>query len=360
MGAQFEKACRLSELMKATRQCANNVRWKESVQNYEDKALLKNYVLAKEIRKGTYKISPYIQFYVQEPKERLIHATRIRDRVWQRSMCNNGIYDDMTNGLIYDNAACQKGKGVDFAIERLREQLRRYFRKNQTNKGWAAHLDVRHYFPSTPHSAAKDTLRKRIHDPDFLRHVEAIVDSFSDSQQETKPDEFGQRGIHLGSQISQLIQLGTLDQIDHHLKERMHVQCYARYMDDFVIVDKSREHLMECVRYVEKSLHSIGLSLNKKSTVQPLEHGITYLRLHFKLTQSGKVVLRIDHKAITKERKKLRKLKELLDVGRVTIDDVRAQFGSWTTHIMRANTYGVRKQMNQYYLELFGEKPAVR
>lgn len=363
MAKQYENACRLSELMKATRQCAKNVRWKESVEAYEDKALLKNHTLAAEIKKETYKISPYIQFYVQEPKERLIHATRIRDRVWQRSMCNNGLYDDMTRGLIYDNAACQKGKGVDFAIDRMKEQMRRYYRQNHTNKGWAVHLDIHHYFPSTPQSVAKDTLRHRIRDPNLLRHAEAIVDSFEDTRTAEEIAESGYAGkcgIHLGSQMSQLIQLGNPDRIDHYLKEHMHVRYYARYMDDFIIIDSSRKHLMECINYVEASLWEMGLSLNEKSCVYRLEQGITYLHIHFKLTESGKVILRMDRKSISKERKKLRSLKALLGAGKISMDDVRAQYNSWTAHVKRTNSHGIRKQMSQYYSDLFGENPTVK
>lgn len=188
-------------------------------------------------------------------------------------MCNNGMYEDMTKGLIYDNAACQKGKGVDFAINRLKEQMRRYYQQNHTNTGWAAHLDIRHYFPSTPQSVAKETLQRQIRDPDFLRHAEAIVDGFEDTktaEEITASGYTGKCGIHLGNQMSQLIQMGNPDRIDH---------------------------------YMETSLRKMGLSLNKKSCVYPLEQGITYLHIHFKLTESGKVILRLDRKAIAKERK---------------------------------------------------------
>lgn len=362
MAEQFENACRLSELIKATGECARNVRWKESVEAYEDKTILKNHILSKEIQKETYKISPYIQFYVMEPKERLIHATRIRDRVWQRSMCNNGIYDDMTRGLIYDNAACQKEKGVDFTINRLKTHLYRYFSENKTNKGWAAHLDIRHYFPSTPHETAKDTIRKRVTDAEFVRQVETIIDSFTDMRPENEiaADPFGKRGIHLGCQMSQLIQLANLDQIDHYQKEHMHAKHYIRYMDDFILIDNSKEHLLECVEQVKKSAEALGLSLNEKSCVYPLEQGIVFLRLHFYLTESGKVIIRLDHHAIAKERKKLRQLKKLADEERITMEDVRIHYNSWTSHVKRANSYGVRKQMNNYYAELFGEKPNVK
>lgn len=360
MGQQFENACLLSELMKATRQCAKNVRWKASVVAYEDKALLKNYVLAKEIRKGSYEISSYIQFHVHEPKERLIHAARIRDRVWQRSMRNNGVYDDMTRGLLYENAACQVGKGTDFSVENLKKQLRRYYRRYNTNKGWAAHLDIRRYFPSTPHIVAKETLRQRIRDPDLLRHTEAIVDSFKDARTaEAIAQDPVRRGIYLGSEMSQLIQLGNLDRLDHYMKERMHVRYYDRYMDDFILVDNSKDHLMECVEYIETALHGMGLALNKKSSVFPLESGIKYLKRRFILTKTGKVIVLADRKEVAKERKKLRKLKGLLDKGRLTIADVQAHYEAWTANKKKANTRGLRKQMNRYYYGLFGEKPTV-
>lgn len=207
---------------------------------------------------------------------------------------------------------------------------------------------------------AKEALRQKIRDPDFLRHTEAIVDSFEDTRpaEELARDPV-KRGIYLGSQMSQLTQLGNPDRLDHYLKEHMHVLYYDRYMDDFIIIDNSREHLMECVTYIETALRDMGLTLNKKSSIFPLKNGIKYLKRRFVLTETGKVIVRVDQKEVSKEREKLRKLKGLLDEGKITMTDVRTHYEGWTANKKKANTRGLRRQMNQYYYELFGEKPSV-
>ena len=41
------------------------------------------------------------------------------------------------------------------------------------------------------------------------------------------------------------------------------------------------------------------------------------------------------------------------------MSDVQAHYEAWTANKKKANTRGLRKQMNRYYYGLFGEKPTV-
>ena len=43
----------------------------------------------------------------------------MKDRVFQKSMCENYLYKKMTKNLIYDNSACQIGEGVDFFQKKI-------------------------------------------------------------------------------------------------------------------------------------------------------------------------------------------------------------------------------------------------
>ena len=147
------------------------------------------------------------------------------------------------NSFIYDNLACQRGKGTTKAIERMKYHLRKYFLENHTNKGYYVKLDIHHYFQSTPHQKLKEIVAERIVQPDFQKRVFEIIDSFKDErpQEEISHDEFGERGIGLGSQCSQLLQLLYLDELDHLIKEKFHVAHYLRYMDDMIILVSSKE-----------------------------------------------------------------------------------------------------------------------
>ena len=97
--------------------------------------------------------------------------------------------------------------------------------------------------------------------------------------------------------------------------------------------------------------------LNKKTHIYPLSHGLKFLKWRFILTDTGKVVRLMSKKSISKERRKLRKLKSKMDNGLITIQDVRNNYQSWVANARRGNTRALILRMNTYYQELFGEVP---
>ena len=80
-----------------------------------------------------------------------------------------------------------------------------------------------------------------------------------------------------------------------------------------------------------------------------------FLKWHFILTNSGKVVRRMSKQSITKERRKLKKLQQRVLDGKCTLDDMRTNFQSWKANAERGNTHGIVKQMETYFNKLFGE-----
>lgn len=59
-----------------------------------------------------------------------------------------------------------------------------------------------------------------------------IIDSFD-----------GEVGLGLGSQISQIMELLVLNDLDHYIKERLKIKYYIRYMDDFILIHPDKEYL---------------------------------------------------------------------------------------------------------------------
>ena len=254
----FDECMTYGNLRRALKRCCRNVRWKDSVVGYELHAPQHTCSLVNAIKNGTYTISRYQRCIIHETKEREIVATRITDRQVQMALCEGGLYEDITEHFIYDNCACQKGKGTDFCLKRIRKHLSDYYRKHGKD-GWVLKLDVHHFFPSTLHSVAKDAIKKRVSDPKACQMVCDVIDSFG-----------GDRGIGLGSQISQLVELSVLDDLDHYIKEQLHIKHYVRYMDDFILIHHDKEYLQYCKQQIEKELDKINLVLNKKSTLYPI------------------------------------------------------------------------------------------
>lgn len=88
--------CSFYNLYRAMLLCKRGVIWKDSVAGYVVNGLVRIHSLKKSLEKGTYKISPYANFKVYEPKERDILSTKMKDRVFQRSFVDNYFYDEMT------------------------------------------------------------------------------------------------------------------------------------------------------------------------------------------------------------------------------------------------------------------------
>ena len=124
--------------------CSRGVRWKESTLYYNLHAIEMTMKLEEQLHDGTYKQRKPQKFIVTSPKRREIVNIGFRDRVYQRSLNDNAIYPEMTRSLIWDNAACQKGKGTDCARDRLKDMMRRHYRKNGV-AGYVLQCDIKGY-----------------------------------------------------------------------------------------------------------------------------------------------------------------------------------------------------------------------
>lgn len=99
----YEQVISFDSLYKGLKKCCKNIRWKDSTVGYEGNALKNTYRLRQSLLNGKYRIDKYQHFTIYEPKQREIVATRIKDRQFQRSLCDNGFYEQITKSFIADN-----------------------------------------------------------------------------------------------------------------------------------------------------------------------------------------------------------------------------------------------------------------
>lgn len=326
-------------LKEGLRKSCKGVMWKDSVANYRLNAVKNTWKLRQDLLNGTYQIQAYHVFHITEPKVREIVATRLRDRQFQRSLCDNYLYEAVTKGFIHDNCACQIGKGVSFAHKRMGVHLRRYFNKHGKD-GWVLQCDIAKFFPSTPHETAKKAIRKRVKDDAIYQHIANIIDSFG-----------GDHGIGLGSQASQLIELAILDDLDHFIKERLRIKHYIRYMDDFILIHQDRAVLENALREIRGRVEALGLKLNHKTHIFPLKQGIKFLRWRYLLMDSGKIVRRMDRRSIVRERRKIKKFGAKIGRGEIPERKLTESYSSWCAHAKQGNTNSIIRNMNVLYCE---------
>lgn len=340
----YDDAIEFGNLYKALKKCCRNVRWKDSVVGYEANGLKNTYRLRSDLVHGKYKISPYQKFTIHEPKTRLIVATRLRDRQFQKALCDAGLYGDFVEHLIHDNGACQTCKGTDFTLDRLTAHMRRYYHE-YGREGWVLKCDIRKFFPSTPHDVAKRAVCKRIKDERACIAVCNVIDSFG-----------GQVGIGLGSQISQLVELSVLDDLDHYIKERLRMKHYLRYMDDFILIHPDKDHLKRCLEQIAERIGATGLTLNDKTTLYPLRQGVRLMKWRFVIAPSGRILRSMDSGKMGKQRRKMKKLMTKERAGAVENGTTRESFEAWRANAKRGDTFFQRQRMEHYYYQLKGEK----
>ena len=346
-----DKICSFDSLYTAMLSCKKGVFWKPSVQTFWLCPMNRLTKLEQDLLNDKYQISPYSKFVVFEPKRRDILATKLRDRIFQRSLCTNYLYETLINSFIVDNAACQKGGGTEFSRKRLVEHLRRFYVENETNEGWALKIDIKNYFGSTPHYIAKEAVEKRATNKWVREKVYQVIDSFP-----------GEIGMGLGSELVQLIQLAVLDDLDHHIKEFLKVKHYVRYMDDMILIHKDKDTLKEFLEKISFELKMLDLQVNKnKTTISRLEHGVKYLGSKYCLTNTGKITATVLDTKLNNEKRHLKSIVNLAKNPNSPVDKETADscFFSYISYISNSRKHAIRtngriiEKMFKYYDDLW-------
>lgn len=278
---KYEEIFSVSNLYKAHMKTRKGKLHKREVAEFELNKAYEIYKLYEELRKHKYQISPYRTFYVLEPKKRRVDATTYRDRVVQACFVDNYLRPLLERKLIYDNAACRKDKGTDFARRRLKEFLVDAYKKYGL-EFYVYSFDIHHYFEMINHDSLKDKLRKIIDDDEMLQFAYMIIDSFCIEEG---------IGLPLGNQTSQCFALYYLDNVDRIIKERYSIKYYSRYMDDGVIISNDKEILVDLSKTLKSAMKELKLEFNeKKNQIFKIKQGVTYLGFTYHLAKNGKII----------------------------------------------------------------------
>jgi hypothetical protein len=323
----FSDVISISSLYKAAFQCFKGILWKDTAIKWKFNCLKNIIKLRKSLQNGTYKLREYDSFEITYPKRRIVHSTKLVDRVIQRSLCNNGLYEMLTKPLIYDNGACQVGKGTMFAIKRFKCHLSKYFKEHKANQGYYLKLDIKNYFGSVPHTLLKRTIAKYVDNIDARLYLFDVIDSY-DLHFKEDPI-YGHVGVGLGSQLSQLMMLLYLNDLDHYVKEKLKIKHYIRYMDDMILIHQNKEYLKKCFDEISVIVEQHGLKLNKKSKIGKLTQGIEFLKIKFHISETGKIQHKLCRSSIKRELRRLTKLISLFKEGKLSKEELMIHTNSW-------------------------------
>lgn len=288
-------------LLKAFNKAAKSKRQKADVHKFK-KDLFKNLMnIVRLFKRGKYPDIEYYSFIIEKPKRRIVWATTFEMRVIQHCFCDEFLTPFFEQYYVDRNCACRKGKGVDYASNILKTDLKSYYNQNNTNSGWVIKADIESYFASINHDVLKEMLNPLIPDGEVKDFLFYIINSF----------EHG--GLPLGNQTSQLLALFYLSPIDELLMYkyaniRKTNTYYVRYVDDFIFIGQYKDMLVAIRDDIENVVTSkLLLKLNRKTSIHPIKNGVNFLGWKYSLLDTGKIVKRRmkskknDTKALMKE-----------------------------------------------------------
>ena len=323
-------------LFEAYKRAKKGSDWKPQVQRFEMTYLLELSRIQREVQEMTYEFLPSTQFVLNERgKTRVIRGEQIQDRIVKHTLCDEVLNPAVKNFLIYDNGASLVGKGIAFTRKRLLTHLRRYYAQHHSNDGYILLIDFSKYYDNIRHDILMELMKKYVTDEHSLWLLQKTVDRskvdvsyMSDDEYENCLDilfnsllyqEIDQRlltgekfmGKHLniGDQVAQTAGIAYPIPIDNFVKIVKGVKFYGRYMDDSYAIHESKEFLEELLKGIVEIAGSLGITVNlKKTRICKLSDHWRFLQIQYSLTDTGRVIQKINPKRLTAMRRKMKKL----------------------------------------------------
>lgn len=323
-------------LFEAYKRAKKGSDWKPQVQRFEMTYLLELSRIQRELQEMTYEFLPSTQFVLNERgKTRVIRGEQIQDRIVKHTLCDEVLNPAVKNFLIYDNGASLVGKGIAFTRKRLLTHLRRYYAQHHSNDGYILLIDFSKYYDNIRHDILMELMKKYVTDEHSLWLLQKTVDRskvdisyMSDDEYENCLDilfnsllyqEIDQRlltgekfmGKHLniGDQVAQTAGIAYPIPIDNFVKIVKGVKFYGRYMDDSYAIHESKEFLEELLKGIVEIAGNLGITVNlKKTRICKLSDHWRFLQIQYSLTDTGRVIQKINPKRLTAMRRKMKKL----------------------------------------------------
>ncbi|MCH3961036.1 MAG: RNA-directed DNA polymerase [Solobacterium sp.] len=359
--------------------------FKYSTQKFEMNQLLETAQIQKSIRDKTYTPQTSKKFIISERgKRRCIASNVLEDKTINHAICDEILMPKIQKKLIYDNGASQKGKGVSFTRRRLQIHMQKYFQEYHTNEGYILLIDFSGYYANIDHAKCKAMLKQiEPNDENFNFIIDKIFHTFeldvsnhTDEEickmysEKVNPMDFMdhsdesktitkslKKGVDIGNQLSQAVGILYPFEIDNYVKIVRSEKFYARYTDDMYIISPSKEELEDVLAGIKKIARSKGLIINEKKTrICKLSKLFRFLQIGYFMKADGSIVKKISPKNVTRERRRLKAYKRMLDAGRMPYKDIENAYRSWIGSFYK---FMSRKQLENFaalYKNLFGKE----
>lgn len=330
-------------MFKHGKKCCNGVRWKASTQNFELHLFSGTAKRRREVLTGKWKPGKTVSFPLCERgKFRIIDAPHITDRQIHKVLTKEVLAPLYCPGMIYDNGASQKGKGLHFHYKRLKEHLRWHYRR-YGRTGAMFLMDFHHFFPEAPHALIYERHRELILDPDLRALADLVVAAVP-----------GGVGMPLGVEPSQQEMVALPSFLDNWMKCQLSIHGMSHYMDDYDAVLESRERAERVKAEAIRRAEAKGLQVNRnKCHVIDLDKPFRFCKAKFQILPSGRIITHDCRDGMKRARRKMRYFRQQVDTGEKTVEQVAEWLEGPIAYYEQFNDHGRVLKLRRLYYALF-------
>lgn len=332
-------------MFKYGKKCCNGVRWKASTQNFELHLFSGTAKRRRQVLTGKWKPGKTVSFPLRERgKFRIIDAPHITDRQIHKVLTKEVLAPLYCPGMIYDNGASQKGKGLHFHYKRLKEHLRWHYRRHGRT-GAMFLMDFHHFFQDAPHALIYERHRELIMDPDLRALADLVVAAVP-----------GGVGMPLGVEPSQQEMVALPSFLDNWMKCQLSIHGMGHYMDDYDAALESRERAEQVKEETIRRAEARGLQVNRnKCHVIDLDKPFRFCKAKFQILPSGRIITHGCRDGMKRARRKMRYFRQQVDAGEKTVEQVAEWLKGPIAYYEQFNDHGRVLKLRRLYYALFIE-----
>lgn len=293
--------------------------------------------LHKALCDKTYRPAGYTQFYVRDPKLRLIHKATVIDRVVHH-IVSRELEPIFEPTYIFRSYSCRKNKGTHKGVIAI-QQMALKVSRNNSRVCWSVKCDIKKFFFSINHRILFKILARKIKDEDFLKILSKIIDSFYSDR---TTDLSNKKGIPIGNLTSQFFSNIYLNEFDQFVKNKLKVKYYLRYADDFILFSEDK-------KYLERLIIPIGNFLKDELDLELHPQKIIFGKFRSGIDFLGYVIFPHHNMPRTKtKRRLLRKIKAKIEEfksGKISEERMNQTIQSYLGYLSHANTYKFKMEL---------------
>ena len=206
------------------------------------------------------------------------------------------------------------------AMRRMKKSYREYY---------ILKMDVRKFFNSIDKKILYEILKKRIKDEKLLWLIRQVLVA-----------QKRQKGIEIGNYTSQTFANIYLNELDQYATRKLKINNYYRYMDDIVVLSKTKDEAKEYLNKIREFLNEkLELELNDKTNIFKSKQGVNFCG--YKINEYR---LKVRNKGKNKFKKKVKNLLKEIKDGNISSKDARQYLTGHLGYFDIANTYNLKRK----------------